>query len=86
MPNLARKVDAHPLPRPERRGLNREQAADYFGVSPSTLDKMIKDGKAPRPIPIYGRWVYDLIDCEKAFNRLKSQSEEPDNDGWDDYQ
>jgi len=79
----------HPLPRPARRGLSRVEAADFFGVSPSTLDKMVRDGKAPKPFAIYGRWVYDSLECDQAFNRLKGDDVPPasnDLSGWDDYQ
>ena len=35
--------------------LSRTLAASYVGVSPTTFDRMIKDGLMPRPKAIYGR-------------------------------
>jgi predicted DNA-binding transcriptional regulator AlpA len=41
------------------RGLRREEAAAYIGVSPSTFDKMVADGRMPIPKRINARTVWD---------------------------
>lgn len=56
------------------RGLSRTLAASYVGVSPSTFDRMIKDGLMPRPKAVYGRmcepWI-SLLTCWTAAIRPK---------------
>src|SRR5438270_13850392 len=43
------------------RGLSRNQAAGYIGVSPSLFDKMVADGRMPGPKRINKRTVWDRI-------------------------
>lgn len=52
------------------RGLSRVQAAAYVGVSPTTFDRLIKDGLMPKPIRFYGRNVWDLHKLNEAFAAL----------------
>jgi predicted DNA-binding transcriptional regulator AlpA len=47
------------LPLPEKRGLSRLEGADYVGVSPSTFDEMVADGRMPQPKTINSRIVWD---------------------------
>ena len=37
------------------RGLSRVEAADYIGVSPTTFDKLVADGRMPAPKQINSR-------------------------------
>ena len=54
----------------ERLGLNRGEAAEYFGVSPSTFDKMIAKGVMP-PSKVFGaRRIWDRRAIERAFANL----------------
>ncbi|MGE0829332.1 MAG: helix-turn-helix transcriptional regulator [Hyphomonadaceae bacterium] len=69
------------LPWPPR-GLNREQAAAYVGVSATTLDKLIEAGKMPRPVKIGGRRVFDRTELDSAFDALHRDGEDDRND-WD---
>jgi len=39
------------------RGLRREDAAFYVGVSPATFDEMVKDGRMPQPKKVGKRTV-----------------------------
>ena len=32
-----------------RRGVRRDEAATYVGISPSKFDQLVKDGRMPRP-------------------------------------
>lgn len=52
------------------RGLSRVEAARYVGVSPTTFDEMVKDGRMPRPKRINSRTVWDLRALDEAFDAL----------------
>ena len=52
------------------RGLSREQAAAYVGVSPSLFDAMVKDGRLPQPKRINARVVWDRLKLDAAFDAL----------------
>lgn len=58
-----------PLPWPPR-GLNRVQAAAYVGVSASTFDKLVSDGRMPHPIQVGARRIYDRHAVDMAFDAL----------------
>ena len=60
------------------RGLSREEAATYIGVSPGKFDEMVDDGRMPKPKPIDGRRVWDLRKLDSYFDAL------PDIDGRGD--
>ena len=49
------------------RGLRRAEAAAYIGVSPSTFDKMIREGYMPSPKRYRGRTIWDRLALEEAF-------------------
>jgi predicted DNA-binding transcriptional regulator AlpA len=61
------------------RGLSRVQAAAYIGISPVTLDRMVKDGLMPKPVRIYGRVVWDARAIDHAFDALDTSLPEADN-------
>lgn len=52
------------------RGLSREEAAAYVGVSPTLFDIMVKDGRMPKPKRINSRTVWDIRQIDKAFDAL----------------
>jgi predicted DNA-binding transcriptional regulator AlpA len=52
------------------RGLSREQAAAYYGVSAGTFDDMVQDGRAPSPKIINRRLVWDRHALDLAFDAL----------------
>ena len=54
------------------RGLSREQAAAYVGVSPSLFDTLVKDGRMPAPKRINARTVWDRLQLDTAFAALPS--------------
>jgi predicted DNA-binding transcriptional regulator AlpA len=72
------------------RGMRREDAARYVGVSPSKLDEMVADRRMPQPRKIDRRLVWDVRELDDAFDDLPRRSE-PDNipaggrADWDDY-
>lgn len=51
--------------------MRRDEAAEYFSVSPTKFDEMVRDGRAPQPFHIDGRKVWDLYDLDEAFEALK---------------
>ena len=63
------------------RGLSREQAAAYVGVSASLFDALVKDGRMPAPKRINARTVWDRLQLDAAFAALPS-NDDPTNP-WD---
>jgi predicted DNA-binding transcriptional regulator AlpA len=82
------RLDALP-PNLPPRGLNREAAAQYVGVSVGKFDQMTRDRRMPKPIRIDGRKVWDRLALDRAFEALggePARSLEPAVAGsWDDY-
>jgi predicted DNA-binding transcriptional regulator AlpA len=64
-----------------KRGLSRNEAAGYVGVSASLFDKMVKDGRMPKPVRINSRVIWDREDLDAAFDNLK---DEPTDNPWED--
>lgn len=52
------------------RGLNRDQASAYIGISPGTFDKLVEAGLMPRPRLMERRRVWDIIELDRAFDEL----------------
>lgn len=52
------------------RGLRREQAAKYVGVSPSTFDTLVADGLMPQPKRLRGCVIWDRKDLDAALDNL----------------
>jgi hypothetical protein len=67
-----------------RRGLSREEAANYVGVSPSKFDEMRKDGRIGPPKLIDTRKVWDIHQLDEAFDALPEDRTQPDqqNNEW----
>jgi predicted DNA-binding transcriptional regulator AlpA len=65
------------------RGLSREEAAAYVGISPSLFDMMIKDGRMPEPKHINSRVVWDRLKLDAAFDALPGNDTSLANP-WDD--
>ena len=64
----------------EPRGLQREIASRYVGVSPTKFDEMVADGRMPGPKRVDGRKVWDRRALDIAFDALPDAA--PAND-WD---
>jgi predicted DNA-binding transcriptional regulator AlpA len=60
---------AHVRPIP-RRGLSRDEAAMYCGISATLFDRLVADGRMPGPCRIYGRKVWDVRAIDVAFDAL----------------
>jgi excisionase family DNA binding protein len=65
----------------EPRGLSREEAADYVGVSACTFDKLVREGRMPAAIGINSRRVWDRHKLDDAINALAGDDA---NNPWDD--
>jgi predicted DNA-binding transcriptional regulator AlpA len=52
------------------RGLCREAAAEYVGISASSFDLGVKDGTFPMPRKYRGRVIWDRFDLDRAFENL----------------
>lgn len=64
-----------------RRGLRRDEAAQYVAISPSKFDQLVADGRMPKPFHIDACTIWDVRDLDAAVDALK------DADGrneWDD--
>ena len=56
-----------------RRGLSREEAALYVGISASKFDMLVVDGRMPRPRQIDRRKVWDIRSLDLAFDALPGE-------------
>jgi len=70
--------DIRPVP---RRGLSRDEAAMYIGVSAGKFDQMVADGRMPGPLKIDGRKVWDIRSLDLAFESLPRENPAPNS--WD---
>jgi predicted DNA-binding transcriptional regulator AlpA len=70
--------DMRPVP---RRGLSREEAAMYIGVSPSKFDELVTDGRMPTPVKIDTRKVWDIRHLDLAFDALSMEN--PGGNSWE---
>jgi predicted DNA-binding transcriptional regulator AlpA len=68
------RYDALPVNLPPR-GLQREAAAQYIGVSVGKFDEMVSDGRMPKPVQIDGRKVWDRRALDRAFDTLSNTKE-----------
>jgi len=63
--------DVRPVP---RRGLSRDEAAMYIGISATKFDEMVIDGRMPVPVKIDTRSVWDIRSLDLAFVALSTQN------------
>lgn len=73
---MNRKYDALPPSLPPR-GLCREAAASYIGISPTKFDELVEDGRMPHPKRVDSRKVWDRSSLDAFFDLL------PGGDGLD---
>lgn len=52
------------------RGLSRLESAAYIGVSASLFDRLVHDGRMPKPKRIDGRVVWDRLRLDQMFGCL----------------
>jgi excisionase family DNA binding protein len=63
-----------------KRGLSREEAAEYLGISPSKFDQLRKDGRIGPPRLIDGRKVWDIRELDRDFEAFPIEGEQEDED------
>ena len=63
------------------RGFSRAQAAEYVGVSVTTFDTMVEDGRMPQPKHIGARRVWDRNRIDQAFDAMPGDDHH--DDIWD---
>ena len=69
----------HALPQDARRCFDRKEAASYVCVSPTTFDKLVRQGTMPKPTVLLGRKVWDrraidrFLDAESGIESRASQ-------------
>jgi hypothetical protein len=78
------RYDALPASLPPR-GLCREAAAQYVGISPGKFDEMVADHRMPRAKQIDGRKVWDRRALDMAFDALGEEPVPKKATGWEDY-
>ncbi|MBB4063275.1 helix-turn-helix transcriptional regulator [Gellertiella hungarica] len=49
------------------RGLRREDAARYIGISPTLFDRKRKEGAIPPPRDMFGVMIWDRHDLDSLF-------------------
>jgi predicted DNA-binding transcriptional regulator AlpA len=54
-----------------RRGLRRDEAAQYLAISPSKFDELVHDERMPKPVHIDRCAIWDVRDLDRAFDDLK---------------
>lgn len=59
----------HALPPSARRGMSREEAASFIGVSVGTFDKLVRSGDIPPPIKLDRKKIWD----KRALDRWLDQ-------------
>jgi hypothetical protein len=73
--------NSRPVP---RRGLSRDEAAMYIGISAGKFDEMVTDGRMPEPVKIDSRKVWDIRSLDLAFDALPRENETKAS-SWDDF-
>jgi predicted DNA-binding transcriptional regulator AlpA len=64
------------------RGLRREDAARYVGVSATKFDDLVKDGRMPKPFRIDGCVLWDIRELDAALDALRDGDTNP----WEDVE
>jgi excisionase family DNA binding protein len=82
MTRSAALSSVRPIP---RRGLSRDEAAMYIGISATKFDELVRDGRMPGPKRIDGRKVWDVRDLDVAFDALPSENPQSHGSSWDDF-
>jgi hypothetical protein len=80
MADTAHQSRANVLPTGTMPGaLTREAAAAWFMVSPTTFDRMVRDGLAPKPFRIFGcvRWRLSALAAALADLDKDADAETP---------
>lgn len=58
---------------PLKRGLSRDEAAEYVGVGVTKFDELVDSGQMPAAIRIGTRVLWDIRALDISFDRLSGQ-------------
>lgn len=64
--------------------INRVQAAEFVGVSPSKFDQMVEDGRMPKPRAIDNRRIWLVNSLTEALLNLPTVGDEEEPNEWDE--
>jgi predicted DNA-binding transcriptional regulator AlpA len=64
------------------RGMSRQEAARWIGVSPSKFEQLVKDGRMPRPKIIDARVIWDRYQLDAAMDELPDRDRAANDDDW----
>ena len=59
------------------RGMRIARAAAYAGMSEQSFLDLVKDGVMPKPVKVKGMTIWDRLEIDHAFERLKNDDREP---------
>ncbi len=65
------------------RGLQREIAAAYVGISPTKFDQGVDQGWMPKPKRVGTRKIWDRLALDSAFSALPDDGEAEEANDWD---
>lgn len=66
-----------------RRGLSRVEASEYFGLGVTFFEELVAAGLLPQPVRIGRRKIWDRIELDTAFDKLKAGMSESGGNPWD---
>ena len=52
------------------RMVDHDTAATYAGVSCATFDRLVAEGRFPKPVDLYGEVVWDLTLIDRVLDRM----------------
>ncbi|MCW5697308.1 MAG: XRE family transcriptional regulator [Bauldia sp.] len=61
-----------------RRGLRRQDAAAYVGISATKFDELVADGRMPKPFRIDACVLWDIRKLDLAIDALSDTPDEED--------
>lgn len=64
--------------------INRVQAAEFVGVSPSKFDQMVEDRRMPKPRAIDNRRIWLVSDLTESLLKLPTVGGEDESNEWDE--
>ncbi|RSB40960.1 hypothetical protein EGK63_15725 [Brevundimonas sp. 357] len=79
---MGRRHQDLPLSLPPR-GLGREVASRYIGISVTKFDQLVQEGRMPAPKRIDGRKLWDRDALDEAFWALPDDGTDRADNPWD---
>jgi predicted DNA-binding transcriptional regulator AlpA len=86
MPRTSQNPSLRPSPpstSEPRRGLRREEAARYVGVSPRKFDSWVDARLMPQPRRIGGVVLWDMRQLDLALDEMFNHGDESEPNPWD---